>query len=101
TSHLTNFYFRRGAALTDTLRLALRRIEPAPARGTRFFIATLPPWAGFQGGNGPLIRDLYRDTSLASYFYSQFDYATAGDHPCRFLYWDGVRFEPLYGARSE
>jgi hypothetical protein len=101
TSHLTNFYFRRGAALTDTMRRALRRIEPSPPHGTRFFMATLPPWAGFQGGNGPLIRDLYRDTSLASYFYSQFDYATAGDRPCRFLYWDGVRFEPLYGARSE
>jgi hypothetical protein len=101
TSHLTTFYFQRGAALTDTLRRALRRIEPSPPHGTRFFMATLPPWAGFQSGNGPLIRDLYRDTSLASYFYSQFGYATAGDRPCRFLYWDGVPFEPIYSAASE
>jgi hypothetical protein len=101
TSHLTTFYFQRGAALTDTLRRKLRVIEPSPPHGTRFFFATLPPWAGFQTGNGPLIRDLYRDPTLASHFYSQFSDSTAGDHPCRFLYWDGVSFAPLYGANAE
>lgn len=101
TSHLTSFYFERGAALSDTLRRQLRTFEPAPARGTRFFFAALPPWAGFQMGNGPLIRTMYRDTSLASYFYSQFSDSTAGDRPCRFLYWDGVAFRALYGANAE
>ena len=101
TSHLTSFYFQRGAALTDTLRRELRALEPAPPRGTRFFFATLPSWAGFQTGNGPLIRDLYRDSTLASFFYSQFSDSTAGDRPCRFLYWDGVSFAPLYGATDE
>jgi hypothetical protein len=101
TSHLTHFYFQRGAALSDSLRRKLREIEPTPPPGTRFFFATLPPWAGFQTGNGPLIRDLYRDSTLASYFYSQFSDTTAGDRPCRFLYWDGVSFAPLYGAAAE
>jgi hypothetical protein len=101
TSHLTTFYFQRGAALTDTLRRELRELEPVPRPGTRFFFATLPPWAGFQAGNGPLIRDLYRDSTLASHFYSQFSDTTAGDHPCRFLYWDGVSFVPLYGGAQE
>ncbi len=101
TSHLTAFYFQRGAALGDTLRRHLRAVEPAPPRGTRFFFATLPPWAGFQMGNGPLIRDLYRDTSLASHFYSQFSESTASDRPCRFLYWDGSRLAPLYGRSAE
>jgi hypothetical protein len=101
TSHLTSFYFQRGAALTATLRRELRELEPAPAPGTRFFFATLPPWAGFQTGNGPLIRDLYRDSTLASFFYSQFSDSTAGDQPCRFLYWDGQSFARLYGTTDE
>jgi hypothetical protein len=101
TSHLTAFYFQRGAALCDSLSSQLRRLEPVPPRGTRFFFATLPPWAGFQTGNGALIRDLYRDSTLASYFYSQFSDTTAGDRPCRFLYWDGVSFAPLYGRSDE
>jgi hypothetical protein len=101
TSHLTAFYFQRGAALSDTLRRELRHLEPTPPRGTRFFFATLPSWAGFQSGNGPLIRDLYRDPTLASFFYSQFSDSTAGDRPCRFLYWDGASFVPLYGRTTE
>ena len=101
TSHLTSFYFQRGAALSEALRRELRRSEPRPAPGTRFFFATLPPWAGFQMGSGALVRDLYRDTTLASYFYSQFSDTTAGSHPCRFLYWDGARLAPLYGANHD
>lgn len=96
TSHLMASYFERGAALNDSLGLELERIAPRPAHGTRFFFATLPPWAGFQMGNGAAIRERYRDPTLASYFYSQFSDSTAGDHPCRFLYWDGVAFRELY-----
>ena len=98
TSHLTSYYFERAAALTDTLGRQLRALEPRPAPGTRFFFATLPPWAGFQMGSGALIRNLYRDPSLGSWFYSQFSDSTAGDRPCRFLYWDGERIRPLYAG---
>ena len=101
TSHLTAFYFQRGAALTDSLSIQLRRLEPTPPHGTRFFFATLPPWAGFQTGNGALIRNLYRDSTLASYFYSQFSDTTAEERPSRFLYWDGVQFAPLYSGSNE
>ena len=101
TSHVTAFTFQRGAELAGTLQRELRAYEPAPAHGTRFFFATMPSWAGFQMGNGALIRRLYRDTSLAGYFYSQFSESTAADRPCRFLHWDGIRFAPLYpGARE-
>jgi len=101
TSHVTAFYFKRGGELSATLRRELRVHEPAPERGTRFFFAALPPWAGFQNGNGALIRTLYRDTSLAGYFYSQFSESTAAGRPCRFLRWDGVRFTPLYRGSRE
>ncbi|NOT33338.1 MAG: hypothetical protein HOP12_04115 [Candidatus Eisenbacteria bacterium] len=95
TSHLTPFYFERGAALTDSLARQVRRLEPAPPPGTRFFFATLPSYAGFQMGNGALIRTLYRDSTLASYFYSQFSDSTAADRPLRFFYWDGARLARL------
>lgn len=101
TSHLTPFYFERGAVLSRQLRAALRRAVPAPAHGTRFFFATIPPHAGFQMGNGAAIRDLYRDPSLESWFYSQFADSSAGSHPCEFLFWNGVDFERLYARGSE
>lgn len=96
TSHLTSFYFERAASLTSTLGRDLLRREPSPPESTRFFFATLPPFAGFQMGNGALIRDLYHDPSLASHFYSRFSDSTADHHPCRFLYWDGAALRPLY-----
>jgi hypothetical protein len=96
TSHLTTFYFTRGAALADSISRNLRSLEPSPAAGTRFFFATLPPWAGFQMGNGALLRTLYRDPSLESHFYSLFSDSTAGDKPCLFYHWDGARLRPLY-----
>ena len=66
TSHLTPFYFQRGAALIDSLSRQLRRTVPHPERHTRFFFATLPSWAGFQMGNGAQIRALYRDSIPSS-----------------------------------
>lgn len=96
TSHLTAHYFARGAALSARLRAALLRVAPSPAHGTRFFLATLPPFAGFQMGNGAAIRAAYRDPSLESHFYSEFSAATAGEAPCVFLYWNGLDFERLY-----
>ena len=101
TSHLTSFYFRRAAALTDTLSHQMLRLEPSPPRGTRYFFALLPPWAGFQMGNGPLLRALYRDPTIESYFYSQFSESTAAGHPCRFLYWDGADLRPLYSNAGD
>jgi hypothetical protein len=100
TSHLTPFYFQRAAALSDTLGRELLRLEPRPKPGTRFFFATLPPYAGFQMGNGAQVRALYRDPSIESYFYSRFSDSTAGQHPCRFLYWDGRELKRLYDERS-
>jgi hypothetical protein len=101
TSHLNAAYFQRAAALTDTLARQMVEREPKPAHGTRFFFATLPPWAGFQMGNGALIRSTYRDTSLRSYFYSQFSESSAAWAPVRVLYWDGMTLSQLYPRASE
>lgn len=96
TGHLTAHYFERGAALSARLRAALLRVAPAPAHDTRFFFATLPPFAGFQMGNGAAIRAAYRDPSLESHFYSAFSETTAARWPSVFLFWDGRDFERLY-----
>jgi hypothetical protein len=96
TSHLTSAYFERGARLTSKLSADLQRLEPRPAPDTRFFFATLPPFAGFQMGNGALIRNLYDDRSLQSHFYSQFSESTSGRAHNQFLYWDGADLQPLY-----
>lgn len=101
TSHFPAWYFERGAQLTAQLRRELRSSVPAPEPGTRFFFAVLPPWAGFQVGNGPAIRDLYRDPTIESYFYSQFSDTTANEHPCVFLFWNGEHFERLYTAADD
>lgn len=96
TSHLTAAYFERAAALTDTLSRQLRRLVPDPAPHTRFFFATLPPHAGFQMGNGALIRNLYRDPTLRSHFYTELSDSTVGGHPWMLLHWDGAALRPLY-----
>jgi hypothetical protein len=96
TSHVTSFYLERASALSRGLRASLRRTLPRPEPGTRLFFANLPPWAGFQMGNGPSVRHLYRDDSLESHFYSAYAESTAARHPAEFLFWDGAGFERLY-----
>lgn len=101
TSHLTSFYFDRAATLTDSMSVQLRRAEPDPPPDARFYFATLPTYAGFQMGNGALVRELYAETGIESHFFSQFSDTTAAEHPCRFFYWDGVQLQPLYGPGSD
>ena len=100
-SHLTSAYFERAAALTDSMAAQLVRLEPDPPADARFFFATLPPFAGFQMGNGALVRWIYRKPQIQSHFMSQFSDSTAGGHPCRFLYWDGESLAPLYNPGTE
>jgi hypothetical protein len=101
TSHLTAFYLERAASLAGTLSRQLKSLEPQPPAGTRFFFVTVPPWAAFQMGNGPLVRALYRDPTLGSHFYSQFSESTAAERPCRFFYWDGAELRRLYGRAAD
>jgi hypothetical protein len=101
TSHVTPFYIDRAAGLSRDMRLSLQRLMPRVGKGTRFFFATLPSWAGFQMGNGSSIRHLYRDDTLESHFYSEFGDSTAGHQTCLFMFWNGVEFERLYGRASD
>jgi hypothetical protein len=101
TGHFTRFYLERAAGLSRQMRASLRRTIPRIATGSRLFFATLPPWAGFQMGNGPSVRHLYKDDSIESHFYSAFSESTAARQPCRFLFWNGIEFEPLYAQSGD
>jgi tetratricopeptide (TPR) repeat protein len=101
TSHVPAAYLERAERLTRALSANLVALEPAPPRGARFYFATLPPNAGFQTGNGALVRALYRNPSLASYFFSQYSDSTAGRAPCRFFFWDGVELRGLYRRAAD
>jgi hypothetical protein len=101
TSHVTSYYIERASGLSRQLRAALLRAVPRVTQGTRFFFVLNVPWAGFQMGNGASVRHLYRDPTLESHFYSTFQEATAGRQPLRFLFWNGVEFEALYGRERD
>ena len=101
TSHVTPYYLERASALSRDLRAAMVRAVPKVAQGTHFFLVLNVPWAGFQMGNGASVRQLYRDDSLESHFYSRFSEETAGWSPLRFLFWNGAQFEPLYGRERD
>jgi hypothetical protein len=101
TSHVTSFYIERASRLSRELRASLVKAAPKVVQGTRFFFVLNVPWAGFQMGNGASVRQLYRDDSLESHFYSTFSEATAGRQPLRFLFWNGVEFESLYARERD
>ncbi len=70
-SHVNHFYLDRGMAVVkravDDLRLQVPRPEPR----TTFFVTGLPSFASVQVADGPLVRGVYRDSSLRGYYLSQ------------------------------
>jgi hypothetical protein len=82
--------------LSGEMRASLTRTLPKVASGSRLFFMQLAPWAGFQMGNGPSIRHLYKDDSLESHFFSAYSETTAADRTTYFLFWDGREFQQPY-----
>ncbi len=81
TSHVNRFYLDRALPqLTRTID-ALKRVRPTLPRNATVFFGSLPQFAGFQAGDGPLVRWAYRDSSLRSYFISGFSKARAARGP--------------------
>lgn len=101
TSHLTPFYLERASRISGEMRASLTRTLPKVASGSRLFFMQLAPWAGFQMGNGPSIRHLYRDDSLESHFFSSYGEGTAGERTAYFLFWDGREFQQPYARVND
>jgi len=70
-SHVNRFYLERGMRMITRAVADLRRQAPAPAPRTTFFFGGLPQFASFQVADGPLVRGVYRDSSLRSYYLSE------------------------------
>jgi hypothetical protein len=71
-SHLTRFYFDRSMRWVTRYYDDLRSQRPTlPPRSTVFYSGT-QIFAGWQAADGPLIRWAYRDSSLRSYYLSDF-----------------------------
>jgi len=68
--HVNRFYLLRGMKVVgravDDLRSQAPKVEPR----TTFFFAGIPAFAAVQVGDGPLVRGVYRDSSLRSYYLS-------------------------------
>jgi len=87
-SHVNDFYLGRGMTLMSRCLESLKAVRPSlPPRATVFF-GGLPSFSAFQTGDGPLVRGVYRDTSLRSYFITDFSRDRARRGPDFFLDWD-------------
>jgi hypothetical protein len=70
-SHVNRFYLNRGMTVVGRVVDDLRRQAPSVEPRTTFFYAGIPSFAAVQVADGPLVRSVYRDSSLKSYFLSQ------------------------------
>jgi hypothetical protein len=71
-SHLNRFYFDRSMWWVTRYLQDLRRQRPTiPHRSTLFF-SGIQSFSSWQAADGPLIRWVYRDSSLRSYYFHDF-----------------------------
>lgn len=88
-SHLNRFYVERAMETSARFVGELRNARPAlPPRSTVFF-AEVPPSLGFQTADGPIVRRAYRDSSLRSYYLTEFSREKLGRGPVFFFAVDG------------
>jgi hypothetical protein len=84
-SHVDRHYLDRAQSTIERYLRQMKAEQPTlPPRSTVFF-ANLPMSLGWQAGNGPLIRWAYRDSSLRSYFLTQFSKERASRGPVFFF----------------
>jgi hypothetical protein len=87
-SHVNRFYLQRGMRVISRCVADLRRQLPRPERRTTFFFAGLPSFASFQVADGPLVRGVYRDSTLLGYYLSQFTRERMARGPWRVFFFD-------------
>ena len=80
-SHLTRFYFDRSMRWVSRYLVDLQRQQPSVRPNSTLYFAGTPAFASWQAGNGALMRWAYRDSSIRSYYFSEFSLnaTTRGD----------------------
>ena len=71
-SHLSRFYFDRSMRWVTRYLEDLRRQRPTLPHHSTLFFAGTPAFASWQSGNGALVRWVYRDSTLQSYYFADF-----------------------------
>jgi hypothetical protein len=89
-SHVNHFYLDRGMSVVSRVVEDLRGQAPDVTPRTTFFYAGLPSFAAVQVADGPLVRSVFRDSSLRSYFLSQIDRARLARGPRRVFFYDDM-----------
>lgn len=87
-SHVSRFYLERGMAVTAQCVSDLRAAHATVPSGSRFFFFGVPAFAAVQVGDGPLVRGVYRDTTLRSYYGSAFRREVLGRGAVYTFTWD-------------
>ena len=87
-SHVNRFYLDRGMVVVARAVADLRSELPAPAPRTSFFFAGLPSFAAVQVADGPLVRGVYRDSSLRGFFLSEMTRERLARGPWRVFFFD-------------
>lgn len=87
-SHVNRFYLERGMSVTARCVEDLRAARPSVPAGSTFFFSGVPAFAAVQVADGPLVRGVYRDTSLHSYYGSRFRRDVLGRGEVFTFVWD-------------
>ncbi len=84
-SRVNGFYLRRGEAQHSAYLAALKRLRPTLPPHSTVLFAGLPAFAGWQSGDGAVLRWAYADTTLRSRFISQLSAADTLRGPVYFF----------------
>ena len=87
-SHVNRFYMDRGMKVVARAVRDLREQVPKPEKGTTFFFAGIPAFASVQVADGPLVRGVYRDSSLRGYFLSEMTRERLARGPWRVFFYE-------------
>jgi hypothetical protein len=72
-SHLTRFYFDRSMRWVSRYLEDLRSQLPAVPPNSTFYFAGTPAFASWQSGDGALVRWVYREPTIRSHYFADFD----------------------------
>jgi hypothetical protein len=86
-SHVNDFYLGRGMSVIVRGIADLRRLHANPPHGSTFFFTGVPSFAALQAGDGALVRGVYRDSSLRSYYLTDLTRARAFRGPSWFVFY--------------
>jgi hypothetical protein len=76
-SHVNRHYVDRSLATIERCLAQMKAARPTLPRHSTVFFANVPVSSGWQAGDGPLLRWAYGDSTLRSYFMTQFTRAKA------------------------